>query len=112
MRRPKKFDPQQFYRAVMVVSKMRAKQAIKDQIKARGEKISDYYAAQISELADAYLAEHRVDLVAKAVADCLTFPDFAPFTSANVTSAAQILDQLKSRTSAVQKLGAEVGANQ
>ena len=75
--RRRQFDPQQFRTATITVARQRARQVVKDQIRARGENVFDFTAAQISELADDYIAGHREEMMAQAIASVITFPQFA-----------------------------------
>ena len=48
-------------------------------IRAKGLKIAQFTARDITEQAEVYLAQHRDELITKAAADCLTFPEFARY---------------------------------
>jgi hypothetical protein len=61
--------------AVMTVARYRAKKAVQAQIRARGLKIAQFTSRQVAELAEAYMAQHMEELITKATADCLTFPE-------------------------------------
>ena len=100
MRRPP--DPQRFHHAVIVVAKLRARRVVKDQIRAKGLKVSHYTAREISEQAEEYMAAHAEELVAKATADCLTFPEFA-----NLRTNAPTQNPQTSMGSALQMSGAK-----
>jgi ABC-type cobalamin transport system ATPase subunit len=92
MPRKKSFDPQAFQHAVMVIARMTAKQIVKAQIIASGQKVAEYSARDIALLAEAYMAQHREELIAKAVSDCLTFPEFARWRSEiDVTSVNKVM---------------------
>ena len=65
---------QRFRSAVITVARLRARQVIKAQIKARGDKVCNFTAAQISLEADAYLAQHREELITKAAVDVASLP--------------------------------------
>ena len=97
---------QRFRSAVITVARLRARQIIKAQIKARGEKIYDFTAAQISLEADAYLAQPREELITKAAIDVANFPDFIRWR-ADILSVAQSQTPLNSMASAVQMSGAK-----
>jgi hypothetical protein len=58
----------QFRARIVTFVKLTAKNKVKDQIRARGEKVSQYFAKELAELADQYLmtAAHREELVALA----------------------------------------------
>ncbi len=70
-----------YRRAVIIIARYRAKQAVREQIRARGQKIAQYSCREIAEQAEAYMAQHLEELIAKSVADCLTFPEFARYRS-------------------------------
>jgi hypothetical protein len=53
--------------AAHCLAMLRARGEVKDAIKRRGEKPTHYSAAQITALAQAWLAEHRDDLVPPAI---------------------------------------------
>lgn len=65
--------------AVIVVAMQRAKRAVQANIRARGLKIAQFSAREITEQAEAYMAQHREELIAKAAEDVATFPEFAPY---------------------------------
>jgi hypothetical protein len=64
---------QRFQHAVRVIALMRAKKAIQAQIRARGERIADYSCRDISVLAEAYMAQHRDELINKATVDVASY---------------------------------------
>ena len=97
---------QRFRSAVIIISKMRARQAIKDQIRARGDKVSNHSHRDICVMADDWLAQHKDEIIPKAVADCLTFPEFSPWRS-ELESYAQIQKPQISTTSTLQISGAK-----
>jgi hypothetical protein len=68
---------QRFRSAVMTIAHYRAKQAVKVQIRARGQKIAEYSCRDIALLAEAELERNREQIIAKAVADVATFPSLA-----------------------------------
>jgi alkylation response protein AidB-like acyl-CoA dehydrogenase len=53
--------------ATMTLALMRARQAVKDAIRRKGEKVSSFAACEITAMAKAYLAEHH-ELIAEAKA--------------------------------------------
>ena len=67
--------------AVMTIARYRAKQAVKAEIRAKGFKIAQFSAREIAEQAEEYMAQHKDELINKAVEDCLTFPEFARYRS-------------------------------
>jgi hypothetical protein len=72
-----------FRAATMTLASLRARKAVEAQIRARGEKVAQYSAADLREQADAYLRCH-LDLVAQAAEACLTFKEFAGLDVASV----------------------------
>ena len=98
---------QRFHSAVRTIALYRAKKAVQAQIRARGERIADYSCREISVMAEAYLNQHKEELINKAAADVATFPEFCPFVCANLVLNAQTQSQPKSITSAVQMSGAK-----
>jgi hypothetical protein len=88
---------------------MRARQAVKDAIRRRGEKVSSFPACEITTMAKAYLAEHReVITEAKATVEQWTAEGFfgkraqREWLRAKLASDAQTEERPKSITSAVQ----------
>jgi hypothetical protein len=69
----------QYRHAVMVLAMQRAKRAVQADIRAKGLKIAQFTARDITEQAEVYLAQHRDELITKAAADCLTFPEFSRY---------------------------------
>jgi hypothetical protein len=55
----------------------RAKRAVQADIRARGLKVAQFSAREIALQAEAYMAQHMDELITKATADCLTFPELA-----------------------------------
>jgi hypothetical protein len=103
----KKFDPQHFRSAVMTIAMMRAKKAAQAQLRARGLKPQHYSSREIVVMAEAYLGQHREELISKAAADVATFPEFARHLSANLLSDAQKEKPSISTTSTLQISGAK-----
>jgi hypothetical protein len=75
----KKFDPKLFHSAVMTIARYRAKQTVKADIRAKGQKLAQYSCREIALLAEAELERNREEFITKAVTDCLTFPEFARY---------------------------------
>jgi len=98
--------------AVMVMAMLRAQRAVQADIRAQGLKLAQFTAKEISVLAEAYMAQHREEPITKAVADVATFPEFARYLCAELSSHAQTPKPPISTTSAVQNSGAEWGADQ
>jgi hypothetical protein len=101
----KKFDPQRFRSAVMVIARMRAKKAAVAQLRAQGLKPQHYSAREIGLMADDYFDQHREPLINNAVAVCLTFPEFAG--CAELLTFVQTQNPQASMASAVRMLGAQ-----
>jgi hypothetical protein len=80
-RRP---DPQHFRHAVLALCRLRARQRVKDQIRAKGLKPQHYTARQIADLADEYVKGHLEELVTRATADVASWPEFAGLDAASV----------------------------
>ena len=96
---------QRFQSAVRTIAFLKAKKAVQAQIRARGERISDYSCRDISVLANAHLAQHQEELISKATAVVLTFREFAG--CANLETNAQSESEPKSMASVVQMSGAQ-----
>jgi hypothetical protein len=75
---------QRFQSAVRTIALFRAKKAVQAQIRARGQRISDYSCRDMSVMAEAEFERNREELINKATADVLTFPEFAGFDVASV----------------------------
>lgn len=63
--------------AVRVLALQRAKKSVQAQIRAKGQRISDYSAKEISHLAHAELERNRERLMAEAAEAIATWPEFA-----------------------------------
>lgn len=74
----------QYRAAVITIARYRARRRVQEQIRAKGLKVAHFSAREITEQAEAYLAKHREELITKATADCLTFPEFAGLDIASV----------------------------
>ena len=80
---------QRFHSAVRIIAMLQAKRAVKEEIRAKGQKIAEFSCREISERADAFFAQHREELMAKATAIVRTFPEsaepkFNHFDGANI----------------------------
>ena len=91
----------------------RSRQAVKDAIRRKGEKVSAYTAAEITAMAKAYLAEHR-ELIAEARVRIEQWTLEGAFGKraqralrADIRSDAQSKIEPKSGTSSVQMSGAK-----
>jgi hypothetical protein len=98
---------QRFNSAVRTLALYRAKKAVQAQIRARGQRISDYSCRDISLLASVELERNREELINKATAVVATFPEFSRYGCANLETPAQSQSQPKSTTSTVQMSGAK-----
>jgi hypothetical protein len=96
---------QRFNCAVRTIALYRAKRAVQAQIRAKGERISDYSCREISLLANDHFTQHQEELINRATAVVVTFPEFAG--CANLETPAQSQSGPKSTTSSVQMLGAK-----
>jgi hypothetical protein len=111
-RRVRNPDPHRAHRAVMSLAMLRAKSVVRADIRAKGKRPSDFSARQITELAEAYFAQHMEPLIAEAVQVIATSPHFARWRCANLSSDAHLEKARKSITSRVQNSSAELRANQ
>jgi hypothetical protein len=96
--------------AVMVLALRSATKAIKARLRAKGIRLSDVTAKDISNQARAWLEVHREELIAEAEHAIATYPGFARWRLpdyAKITTAAQATEAQKSITSAVQMSGAK-----
>jgi len=78
---------------------MRAKKIVQAQIRAKGQRIADFKAREISHLAEDYLAQHGERLRAEAAHTIATSPGFARWRRAELTTDAQKQSEPKSTTS-------------
>jgi hypothetical protein len=88
--------------AVITLAIQRAKKAIMAQLQARGEKVAHYSAKDITLLAEAYLAQHRHELVVEAIAivECWTAQGY--FGKRAQRAGANINNSVKRRRSQIQ----------
>jgi hypothetical protein len=68
---------QQHRHAVTVLAMQSAKRAVKADIRAKGLKVAQFSAKEITILAEAHLAQHREQLRAEAEHTIATWPGFA-----------------------------------
>jgi hypothetical protein len=64
-------------RAVIALAHQRAKRLVQAGIRAKGQRLSDFSAREITLLAEDYLAQHRAELIAEAENAIATWPGFA-----------------------------------
>jgi hypothetical protein len=96
--------------AVMVLALQSATKAIKARLRAKGIRLSDVTAKEISIQARAWLEVHREELILEAEHTIATYPGFARWRlpdCAKISSDAQTTEARKSITSAVRMSGAE-----
>ncbi len=94
--------------AVATLAMLNAKNAVKAQIRARGDKPAHYTAREIAILAEAHLAQHREQLRAEAEHTINTWPGFARWRlPANISTFARSENEPNSMGSAVQILDAK-----
>ena len=98
---------QRFQLAVRTIALLKAKKSVQAQIRARGQRISDYSCREMSVMAEAHLAQHREELINIATQVVATFPEFSRYGCANIETPAQKENEPKSITSTVQMSGAE-----
>jgi hypothetical protein len=99
--------------AAVTLALHRARQAVKDALRRKGEKVSAYPSCDITTMAKAYLAEHR-ELMVEAKATVERWTQEGVFGKraqralrANIKTNAQKENEPKSITSAVQMSGAD-----
>ena len=63
--------------AAMAWAMQSAKTAVKEDIRAKGQKLGQFSCKEISLLAEDYFAAHMEELVTKAAHDVATWPGFA-----------------------------------
>ena len=97
----------QHRQCVIVLARQSAAKAIKAQIRAQGDKLSQIPARTIRVFADAYFDVHRQRLIAEAEHVIATSPYFARWRCAELSSDAQKEKPPISTTSTVQMSGAE-----
>jgi len=83
MRKPKPLDPIRFNCAVKALALYSAKQRVKEQIRARGEKVAHYSCREITALGEEYFASHMEELLAQALVDVWKLPSFARYRPAS-----------------------------
>jgi hypothetical protein len=99
--------------AVFTLALQRAKTAVKRQLQAKGHKVAHYSARDITMMAQAYLDQHRAELIAeaKATVECWVAEGFfgkrVQLAFAKLSSDAQTPSEPKSITSLVQMSGAK-----
>ena len=86
---------------------MRAKQSVLLELRAQGLKPQHFSAREIAVLGDYYLNQHRDQLVAEAVEAIATWPEFARWRCAELSTNAQADTQPKLISSAAQMSGAK-----
>jgi hypothetical protein len=67
---------QRHRRAVIALAHQRAKRLVQASIRAKGQRLSDFSAREITILAEDYLAQHRQELIAEAENAIATSPYF------------------------------------
>jgi hypothetical protein len=103
----RKPDPNRTHRAVMTLAMLRAKRAVEANIRAQGLRPVDFSAREITERAEAYLAQHMEALSAEALELIATWPGFARWRCAELSSDAQKQSEPKSTASTLQISGAK-----
>lgn len=96
--------------AVRVLAMQRAKQAVREDIRAKGFKLAQFSAKEITLLAEDYFTQHRARLIADAEHAIATWPGFARWRlpdCANLVTPAHPQSGPKSTTSTVQMSGAK-----
>jgi hypothetical protein len=98
--------------AVMTLARMRAKKLVLLALRAQGLKSQHFSAREIAVLTDYYLNQHRAKLMAEAAEAIATWPEFARWRCAELSSDAQTTSEPKSVASVVQNSSAEWRADQ
>ena len=100
--------------AAHVLAQLRARQAVKDQLRKQGLKVSHYAARDITAMACEYLSEHRSELLPPAIETIERWTLAGEFGKraqralrAKLTTNAQTQIEPNSMASAVQMLGAK-----
>jgi len=70
-------DPHRARRAVMTLAMLRAKSAVLADIRAKGLRPGEFSAREITQLAEAYFAQHMDRLITDAAEVIATWPGFA-----------------------------------
>jgi hypothetical protein len=98
---------------IEVLAIYRAKKLVQDHIRRRGEKVSAYSAADIKTLSEAWVAEHKEELVAEAKRMIASSPELTKMyqkeerARAKLSTNAQTKIEPISKGSAVQISGAK-----
>jgi len=100
--------------AANVLAQLRARQAVKDQLRKQGLKVSHYAARDITVMACEYLSQHRSELLPPAIETIERWTLAGEFGKraqralrAKLRTNAQTQEPAKSTTSTVQMLGAK-----
>ena len=97
-----------YHLAIRCLAMYAAKRMIKDEIRARGLRVSAFTARQLTELAELYFAANKAQLIHDSQRAIDAWPEFARWrASAKLITNAQTQTQPNSTTSAVQMLGAK-----
>jgi len=103
---------------ILALARLKVIKAIKQQVQARGGRVSELSAREFRDMADAYLAAHRQVLIEQATATIASRPTLRKFHEreqcrrAKLSINAQTAKPCSSSTISVQKLGAKWRANQ
>ena len=76
---PKQIDEQRFQMAVMCLALGRAKSAVKADILANGQKVSQFSCAELNAKRDQYFAANMEELIERALVDVWRLPSFARY---------------------------------
>jgi hypothetical protein len=79
MRKPKPLDPIRFNCAVRTLALLRAKTKVIAQLRANGEKVSQFSCREINELREQHFAKHMEELITQALVDVWQLPSFARY---------------------------------
>ena len=93
--------------AVMTLARMRAKKAVLLALRAQGLRPQHFSAREIAVLTDYYVNQHRAELMSEATEAIATWPGFARWRCAELSTVAQKENEPKSMASVVQISGAQ-----
>jgi hypothetical protein len=66
-------EPDRIRSTAFVLARYHAKQAVKEQWRAQGRKLQDLNCRELNRATEAYLSQHREELIAKACASLRIF---------------------------------------
>lgn len=75
----KPLDPQRFQLAVRTLALHRAKTRVVEQLRADGQKLSQFSSRELCDKREAYFAAHMEELITQALVDVWRLPQFARY---------------------------------